>query len=78
MIIFVNRLAVLFSAPEGKGIELSKIKGIYISERLKDKEVISNINQLSQFKGFFNDTEVKQRYANTIDIVSKLRRKNKI
>lgn len=65
-------------SPEGKGIELSKIKGIYISERLKDKEVISNITQLSQFKVFFNDTEVKQRYANTIDIVSKLRRKNKI
>lgn len=65
-------------SPEGKGIELSKIKGIYISERVKDKEVISNITQLSQFKGFFNDTEVKQRYANTIDMVDKFKRKNKI
>lgn len=63
-------------SPEGKCIDSLnvKIKGIYLSEYFKNDNsiLINEIIKMKQFKGFFDETKIKNRYNNTIDSVSNI------
>lgn len=66
-----------FSEPEGKPIDdfKNKIKAIYIAEEYKDRyqEKLNIIIELPQFKGFFNQENIRNRFSKTIKSVEVFR-----